>query len=195
MTATSKILALSGSSRSGSFNTQALQVAVAGAKAAGAEGSVVDLNDYPLPIYNGDLEEAEGLPENAAKLQSIFAAHDGFLMASPEYNGFFSPLLKNTLDWVSRLPDEAPEPFSGKVAAIMSASPGGLGGMRGLVHVRQLLTNLGMIVLPDQVAISSAHQVFDESGALTDERKKKQLEVLGAKLAEVARKLSGKWEY
>ena len=185
MTATPKILAFAGSTRSGSFNAKVLAVAVEGARSAGADVTVLDLAEYPLPIYHGDLEEAEGLPENAAKLQAVFASHDGFLIASPEYNGFFSPLLKNTLDWISRLPDDAPEPFSGKIAAIMSASPGGLGGMRGLVHVRQLLTNLGMIVLPDQVAVSSAYKVFDESGAWTDERKKEQLEGLGAKLAEL----------
>lgn len=190
MTATPKILAFAGSTRSGSFNRNVLTVAVEGARVAGAEVTVLDLAEYSLPIYNGDLEKAEGLPENAAKLQALFAAHDGFLIASPEYNGFFSPLLKNMLDWISRLPDEAPEPYDGKVAAIMSASPGGLGGMRGLVHVRQLLTNLGMIVLPDQVAVSSAHKVIDESGTLTDERKKKQLEGLGAKLAELAGKLA-----
>ncbi len=189
MSTTPKILALSGSIRSGSFNSKTLQVATAGAKDAGADVSVVDLKDFPLPMYNGDLEEAEGLPENAAKLQALFAECDGFLIASPEYNGFFSPLLKNTLDWISRLPDDAPSPFDGKVAAIMSASPGGLGGMRGLVHVRQLLTNLGVIVLPDQVAVSSAYKAFDESGNLTDERKAKQLEALGAKLVNLAAKL------
>lgn len=189
MSTAPRILAFSGSTRSGSFNTQTVAIAVEGARAVGAEVTVVDLKDYCLPLYNGDLEEAEGLPENAAKLQDLLAAHDGFLIASPEYNGFFSPLLKNTLDWISRLPEDAPEPFTGKVAAIMSASPGGLGGMRGLVHVRQLLTNLGVIVIPDQVAISSAHQVFDESGKLTDERKAKQLQTLGAMLVGVTAKL------
>ncbi len=101
----------------------------------------------------------------------------------------FSALLKNTLDWVSRIPDDGPEPYANKVAAIMSASPGGLGGMRGFVHVRQLLTNLGVTVIPDQVAVSGAHKVFDDSGSLTDERKAKQLDALGAKLAEVVAKL------
>lgn len=184
-----KLLAFSGSTRSGSFNSKTVAIAAEGARKAGAEVKVVDLKDYTLPIYNGDLEEAEGLPEKAAKLQALFAECDGFLIASPEYNGFFSPLLKNTLDWISRLPDAAPSPFDGKVAAIMSASPGGLGGMRGLVHVRQLLTNLGVIVLPDQVAISSAYKAFDESGKLTDERKAKQLEALGAQLVDLAAKL------
>ena len=185
------ILALSGSTRSGSFNTRALHVAAAAAEAAGAEVKVVDLKEYPLPIYNGDLEQAEGLPENAAQLQALFAEHDGLIIASPEYNGFFTPLLKNTLDWISRTGEDTPDPYQGKVAMLVSASPGGLGGMRGLPHLRTLLSNLGVITLAGQVSISSAHGGFADDRLLKEVHKQKQMETLAASLVAMLVKLKG----
>jgi NAD(P)H-dependent FMN reductase len=183
-----KILALAGSARSGSFNRLTLAVAVEGLQSAGAEVTEIDLNDYPLPIYNGDLEASEGLPENAAKLQQIFAEQDGFVFASPEYNASVTPLLKNTIDWISRTPENGPEPFDGKVAALVSASPGGLGGMRGLTHLRAILGNLGVLVLPGQVSVSAAFDAFDDNGQLKQERKAKQLHGLAATLVDAARR-------
>ena len=106
-----------------------------------------------MPLFNQDLEEAEGPPENAGTLKAILLAHEGLLIASPEYNSSITPLLKNTIDWVSRAGegDKALAAYEGKVAAVMSASPGRLGGLRGLVHLRSILSNIGVLVIPDQV--------------------------------------------
>ncbi len=167
-----KILVFAGSARAKSFNKKLARIAARSVETVGGESTFLDLRDYPLPIYDGDLEEAEGLPENAAKLKEIFKQHDGLIIASPEYNGLFSPLLKNTIDWVSR-PVEGELPlsaFKGKVAAMVSTSPGGLGGMRGLAHLHTLLTNIGVIILPNQFAIGSAHEAFDDKGELKDEK-------------------------
>ena len=186
-----KILAFSGSARSGSYNQQLVKLAATGAKQAGADVTVINLADYPLPIFNQDVETAEGLPANAKALKSLFAEHDGFLIASPEYNSAFSPLLKNSLDWVSR--KEAGETyqvaFRDKVAVIMSASPGALGGMRGLVFLRMLLGNLGMTVLPEQKAIPNADKAFDAEGNLLDKMAQDAVIKLGANLAQTLAKL------
>jgi chromate reductase, NAD(P)H dehydrogenase (quinone) len=150
-----KILAFAGSTRADSFNKKLVRVAVEGARQAGAEVTLVDLRDYPMPLYDGDLETEAGMPESAARLKELMKAHDGFLIASPEYNSSITAVLKNTIDWVSRAaPGEEPlAAFDGKAAALMSASPGALGGLRGLVHVRSILGNIGVLVLPDQVAV------------------------------------------
>ena len=168
-----RILAFSGSSRRDSFNRKLLAQAAAIAREAGAEVTEIDLIDYPLPIYDGDWEDAHGLPEHARKLKGLMKEHDGFLIASPEYNGSLSPLLKNVIDWCSRAEnDKEPtlQAYDGKTAALLAASPGGLGGIRGLRHVREILGNIGVYVVPAQFALSSAHQAFDESGNLTDPR-------------------------
>jgi len=170
---TPKILAFAGSTRSASFNKQLARFAAEAARAAGAEVTLLDLRDYPLPLYDGDLEEQQGLPENVKKLKAIFGEHDAFIISSPEYNSSITPVLKNTLDWVSRS-ESNDEPalaaYRGKTAALLSASPGALGGLRGLVHLRAILGNIGVIVLPDQVAVPKAHEAFDATGGLKDER-------------------------
>jgi len=186
-----KILAFAGSAREGSFNKRLVKIAAQGARDAGAEVTFLDLRELPLPIYDADMEAAEGLPENARRLKEMFRTHDGFLISSPEYNSSISALLKNTLDWVSR-PVESDPPlagFAGKVAAIMSASPGALGGLRGLVHVRAILSNLKVLVLPDQLSIPKAKDAFTDRGELADARKHDAVRQLGAKLAELIRKL------
>lgn len=191
MSYTPKILAFAGSTRKESFNKKLVQVAAQGARDAGAAVTYLDLRDYPLPVYDGDLEEESGVPENARKLKEILANHQGFLISSPEYNSSISAVLKNTIDWVSR-PMEGEEPmagFKGKTAALMSASPGGLGGMRALVHVRAILGNIGVLLLPDQVAVRSAHEAFDENGNLKEERQNTSIQNLGKKLAETLMKL------
>lgn len=175
---TPKILAFAGSTRSASYNKQLVRFAAEAARAAGAEVTLVDLRDYPLPLFDGDLEEQQGLPENAKKLKAIFLAHDGLLISSPEYNSSITAVLKNTLDWVSRgETDDEPAlaAYRGKTAALISASPGALGGLRGLVHLRAILGNIGVIVLPDQVAVSKAYEAFDDKGGLKDERTAKQV--------------------
>ena len=180
----SKIIAFAGSTRKDSFNKKLLKVAANAAEAAGAKVTVVDLADYPMPLYDGDLESESGLPENAAKLKKLFAEHDGLLLASPEYNGSISGVLKNTLDWLSRPGAVEDSVFAGKAAVIMSASPGGLGGLRALPHVRQILNNLQMIVLPNQHALGFAGKEFSEDGSLVNESSRTRVDALGQSLAE-----------
>lgn len=191
MAAICKILAFAGSTRTDSFNKKLLSIAAAGARAAAADVTVIDLKDYPLPIYDGDLEAADGLPDTARKLKDIFLAHQGLLIASPEYNSSVSAVLKNAIDWVSRpVQGEKPlECFTGKVASIMAASPGGLGGLRGLVALRSILGNIGVIVLPEQLAVSKAHEAFDAGGALKDPKAQETAQRLGANAAKMLFKL------
>jgi NAD(P)H-dependent FMN reductase len=164
-----KILAFSGSIRRDSRNRKLIQSAVDATRAAGGEVTLIDLADYPLPLMDEDLEAREGLPANALRLKALFKEHDALLIASPEYNSSIPPLLKNTLDWVSRewQGESGLVPYQNKVAAILAASPGALGGMRMLPHLRQVLNALGVLVLPGQFALSNADKAFDEeSGAL-----------------------------
>ena len=186
-----RIIAFAGSLRRDSFNRKLVRVAASGAADAGSEIEVVDLADYPLAVFDQDLEEREGLPTHARALKDLFIAADGILISSPEYNGSISAALKNTLDWVSRPVDgEAPmAPFKGKVAGLVAASPGALGGLRGLVHLRAILGNLGMIVLPDQVAVGRAHGAFDADGGMTDAKVEARVLGVGRRLSEVASRL------
>ncbi len=187
-----KIVAFAGSTREGSFNRKLLAIAAEAARAAEAEVTVVDLRDLALPLFDEDLEAASGLPDGARKLKELLRESDGILIASPEYNSSITGVLKNAIDWSSRSETEGESPlvaFRGKVAALCSASPGALGGLRGLVHLRAILGNIGILVLPDQVTISAAHEAFDETGNLVDERKRKQIENLARKLVTTAGKL------
>jgi chromate reductase, NAD(P)H dehydrogenase (quinone) len=188
---TIKILAFAGSARKDSFNKKLVKIAAEGARAAGADVTYLDFRDLPLPLFDEDLEAAEGLPDNVRQLKALMKAHQGFLISCPEYNSSITPLLKNAIDWASR--PEPNEPslacFKDKVAVLMSASPGGLGGLRGLVHVRAILGNIGVLVLPDQKAIGSAYQAFDENDNLKDESQRIAIRQLGDKLATVTAKL------
>ena len=188
-----RILVFAGSTRTGSFNKMLVKIAADGARSAGAEVTEIDLRDYSLPLYDGDLEEKEGLPANARKLKDIFFAHQGLLISSPEYNSSISGVLKNAIDWVSRpAPNESPlQAFDGKVAALMSASPGALGGLRGLVTVRSILGNIRVIVLPDQVAVPKAHEAFAEDGRLKDEKQHASVAQLGVNVAKLLGKIVG----
>jgi len=173
-----KLLFFAGSARSGSINQKLAQKAANLAKAEGAEVTLINLKDFQMPLYDGDLEAAEGLPVSAIKLKKLFIEHDGFYIASPEYNSSFSALLKNTLDWISRPheKDETPlSAFNGKVAAIGSIAPGALGGLRGLVPLRMMLGNIAVHVVPNQVAISFGFEAFDDEGELKDERHEQML--------------------
>ena len=163
-----KILAFAGSTRQGSFNRKLLKAAVESLRQAGAEVTHVELSDYDMPILNQDEEAAHGLPPAAKVLQDLLFEHDALILACPEYNSSITPLLKNTLDWISRPNGERPSTagFRGKPAAIVSASGGALGGLRGLRHVREILGNIGMIVLPGQFALGKAHEAFSEDGTL-----------------------------
>jgi chromate reductase, NAD(P)H dehydrogenase (quinone) len=185
-----KILAFSGSARRESFNKRMVAIAAEGAKLAGAQVTLIDLVDYELPLFNQDLEVEKGLPAGAVALKKLFVEHHGLLVSCPEYNSSITPLLKNTIDWVSRsVPGEAAlSAYKGKVATLMSASPGGLGGLRGLVTVRSILGNIGVVVLPDQIALPTAHQAIGADGRLKDEKMQASIERLGRGLAEFLKK-------
>ncbi|MDI9636044.1 NAD(P)H-dependent oxidoreductase [Geitlerinema splendidum] len=193
MTTSPKILAFAGSAREASLNKYLVQVAAQGAKNAGAQVTYLDFRDLPLPLYDQDLEEREGLPENVLNLKTLMKEHQGFLIASPEYNSSVTPLLKNAIDWASR-PEPGEPPlaltcFKNKVAAILSTSPGGLGGLRGLVHLRSILGNIGVLVIPQQKTIPNAFQVFNEQGQIQDPDLQADVEQIGAQLATLLAKL------
>lgn len=187
-----KILAFAGSTRTNSFNKKLVKIAAAGAREAGVDVTVIDLRDYAMPLYDEDLEKQEGLPSNALKLKNLMLAHQGLLISSPEYNSSISGVLKNTIDWMSRQSDsETPLAcFKDKIAGVMSASPGGLGGLRGLVHVRAILENIGVMVIPNQIAISKAHEAFNLDGTMKDEKQEQKVKVIGANLAQMLLKLN-----
>ncbi len=191
MSTAPRILALAGSTRRDSFNHRLVTNAAAAARAVGAEVTVIRLSDYPLPLFDEDLEAAQGAPPAARELKRLMSAQDGFLIAAPEYNSSITAVLKNAIDWVSR--PAPPEPplvaFRGKVAGLLSASPGTLGGLRGLVHVRAILGNLGVLVLPDQIAVARAHEAFTPDGALKDPQQQAAVEELGRRVAQVAARL------
>jgi NAD(P)H-dependent FMN reductase len=187
-----KILAFAGSTRTASYNKMLVKVAATGARNAGAEVTYIDLRDFPMPLFDEDLEAAEGLPDNVLKFKELMVAHQGLLIASPEYNSSITAVLKNAIDWASRpQPSEAGlAAFNNKVAAIMSASPGGLGGMRGLANLRSLLENINVMVIPDQKAIPQAFEAFNPDGTLKDTKQQEAVQHLGAKLAGILAKLS-----
>lgn len=182
-----KILAIGGSMRLDSFNKKLVKIAAEGARAAGVEVTYLDLADFRLPLYDGDLEAKEGLPPKAKELKEIFIAHKGFLFSSPEYNSSISGVFKNVIDWVSRPEKDDPlslVAFRGKTAALMSASPGELGGLRGLVHLRAMLNNIFVLVLPEQLTIPKAHEAFDDQGRLKDSSRQEKALGIGKQLAE-----------
>jgi len=157
----------------------------------GAEVSLIDLCDYPLPLYDGDLEESKGVPDNGMAMKKMFLSNHGLLISAPEYNSSITGVLKNTIDWLSR-PVEGEQPlecFRGKIVGLTSASPGALGGLRGLVHVRAILENIGCIVLPDQMAISKANEAFDKPGNLLDSNQRERVEGIGRSVTEMLKKL------
>ncbi len=192
MASTPKILAFAGSTRIDSYNKKLVKIAAAGAKAAGAEVTYIDLRDLPLPLYDEDLEAQEGLPANARTFKDLMISHQGLLIASPEYNSSLTAVLKNAIDWASRpAPNEAPlAAFAGKVATIMSASPGALGGLRGLVHLRSILGNIKVLVLPDQIAVTKAYEAFNPDGTLKDPKQQESIEKLGDGLTKILLKLN-----
>jgi chromate reductase, NAD(P)H dehydrogenase (quinone) len=189
----SRIIAFAGSTRTASLNKMLLRIAVEYAERAGGDVTHVDLSDFPMPLYDGDLEESKGPPPNATKLYELMKEHQGLLLACPEYNSSITAVLKNTIDWVSR-PRQGEPPlvaFNGKVAALLSASPGALGGLRGLVHVRSILGNIGVTVIPNQVVVPNAMDAFNAEGGLKDERMAGKVAGLAAELVETTRKLHG----
>jgi len=191
MTGTVRLLALSGSLRTGSFNRRVVDIAAASARAAGADVEAVDLRDFPLPHYDADLERSEGVPERALALKDLFCGADGYLVAAPEYNGSIPGVLKNAFDWISRPGDgETPmtlRAFRGKVAGVMSASPGPWGGIRGLSHLRQILSGMYVLVVAEQLAVPDAASAFAEDGKLKNPAYQGILEIIGRRTAQFAR--------
>lgn len=189
---TAKILAFAGSARRESWNRKVLEVAVQGARDAGAEVTVVNLGDFPMPIYNADWHEANGVPAEMRRLRELMMAANGILIASPEYNTSITPLLKNTIDWLSQDVDgeSGYAPFTGKVGGLMGASNGTFGTIRALPHVSYMLSNLGVFMLPP-VAVPRVNQAFDaEVRTMTNEHVRKMLHDLGARLAGTIVKLA-----
>lgn len=187
-----KLIFLSGSTRKDSMNTKLAKLAFEAAKAAGADARYLDLNDFDMPIYNGDLEAKGGLPDGGKRLKQEFIAADGFFIASPEYNSSMPPVLTNALHWISRKDDGTGGElvaFTGKVAALAAASPSWRGGLRGLVPLKMMLGNIGVHVLPEDVTVTSAHQAFDDSGNFKEARYTKAVKDLVTKLDTVAGKL------
>lgn len=187
-----KILAFAGSLRKDSFNKKLIKIAVKGAQEAGADVTLIDLKDYPLPIYDQDIEDSQGLPENALKIKDLMLKHDGFLISCPEYNSSMSAAFKNVIDWASRqaTKDEVYLCcFIDKPVALMSASPGQLGGLRGLVHVRAMFGNIFSYVIPQQKSISQADKAFDEDGNLKDSKAQADVMNIGKKLTQFISKL------
>ena len=188
-----KVLVLAGSARRQALSKRMAQAAAHALAQAGAEPSFVDLADYPQPLYDGDLEAEQGLPERTVALQRLLASHEALLVVTPEYNGSVTPLLKNTLDWCSRTNPADPQRsglavYAGKPAAIASASPGALGGMRALFHLRDLLGYLGMLVIPQQLAVGGAHEAIEADGhTLKAPRQQQALQNMAAALVQLAR--------
>tara|TARA_R110002095_G_scaffold140145_1_gene121762 strand:+ start:770 stop:1366 length:597 start_codon:yes stop_codon:yes gene_type:complete len=182
-----RIVIFAGSTRENSFNKRLAAIAAKGASETGADVKLIDLRDFPMPLFDQDLEAREGKNESAKEFKKLLVNCDGILISSPEYNGSISGVLKNSIDWATRA-DEGDLPgssaaFRGKVVSLMSASPSGLGGLRGLVHLRAILGGLGCIMLPTQTTISSAHEAFDDSGNLKNEKQQQQILNQGRELS------------
>ncbi|MCW2310075.1 NADPH-dependent FMN reductase [Rhodobium gokarnense] len=186
-----KVLLLSGSTRSGSYNTRLVELAMKRLAERDAEPTRISLADYPLPIYNADLE-ARGAPEEAVRLHRLFLAHQGIFLASPEYNAGVSPLLKNTIDWISKVSDDKHPPlaaYHNRIFAVSAASQDTHGGVRGLISLRQILEiGLGALVIPEQVAVPRAAEAFTPDGELTDEQAAGFFDAMVKRLVDEARR-------
>ncbi|WP_211198083.1 NADPH-dependent FMN reductase [Permianibacter fluminis] len=185
---TIKVLVFAGSARRDSLNKKLARLAAEAARKAGAEVTYIDLNDYPMPVYHGDDEAASGIPDNGKKLKALFKSHQALIIASPENNSSVSSLLKNTIDWLSR-PDGSESgmvPFKDKTALLMGASPGPFGGVRGLNHLRDIVSRLGVLTWPDMMTVTNADTAFDDSGAFVDGKQQTRLEKLAAAMIQLA---------
>ena len=191
-----RVLVFAGSARRESLNKKLARLGFEAVKRAGAEATFLDLDDYEMPVYHGDLEAERGMPDNVRKVRDLFMAHDALLISSPENNQSIAALLKNTIDWLSRDigdgkgPNSGLAPYRGKVAALMNATPGPYGGVRHLYHLRQVLSGLGVLVMPQQVQLARADKAFDTEGRLTDEQAARAVERAVTALVETANKLA-----
>jgi chromate reductase len=188
---TTGVLVFAGSARRDALSKRVATAAAASIQAAGADATLIDLADFDLPLYSGDLEASAGIPDAAHRLQALIAGHDALLIVSPEYNGSMTPLLVNTLDWCSRSDRQGRQPsglavFAAKPAALIGSSPGALGGLRSLMHLRDLLAYLGMLVIAPQFAVARAHEAFDAQGRFVDDRQQASLDAVTAALVRTA---------
>ncbi len=196
MVPSNKLLVLAGSTRAGSWNRKLAHVVADLARAAGAEVTHIELAEFELPIYNADLE-ARGTPEAAIRLKALFHAHPAWILCSPEYNGSYTALLKNTIDWVSSPVKGHPQwsngtlPFEGKVVGLLSASPGALGGLRSLSHLAPLLSMLQCWVAPNQFALSRAAEAFDAEGQLLSDASRDRVRAVVEQVLWASRRLQG----
>jgi chromate reductase len=190
-----RLLFFAGSARQASFNKRVARLGAIIAETNGIPATFADLADYPMPIYDGDLEAASGQPDNAHKLKNLMMAHTGVFIMSPEYNASFTPLLKNTLDWISHIRDNGEGPlevFRTRVFALGAASNGGTGGLRGVSQLRLMLElGTGALVLPDQFLLPRAADAFDEHGHFKNKDQTEQFKAVIQRLARAARVLHG----
>ena len=190
------LLVFSGSTRAESLNRKLAKATADLAAAAGAQVTLADLSDFDLPIYNGDLE-ARALPADVIRLKEMLHEHPAWIICSPEYNGSYSGLLKNTIDWASRPVAGNDEwanglkPFAGKVVGLLAASPGNLGGIRGLLHLAPLLMQLQSWVSPRQFALANAGQAFDAEGQLVAENNRNAVQGVIDQVLWATRKFQG----
>ncbi len=184
-----RVLALAGSLRRESFNKKLIRCGAEALRAAGAEVDLLELEEVAMPLYDGDLESEKGLPPGAVAFKRRLALADGFMFASPEYNFSIPGTFKNAIDWASRGEEDV---FSGKVAALMAASPGGAGGMRMIPHLRQVLTALDVWLVPSQVTVAKAAEAFNPDGSLASAHTAKQVKELAERLVAEPRLLRSK---
>jgi chromate reductase, NAD(P)H dehydrogenase (quinone) len=191
-----RLLFFAGSTRDGSYNKKLARLACRVAEANGIESVFVDLKDYPMPLYNADLEAADGPPERARAFKALLTEYEGVFIANPEYNSSVTPLLKNTIDWVSRVRAKGEtglEVYKTRVFAISGASPGYYGAMRSLLHLRQILEiGVGALVIPQQIAVPRAMDAFDADGSLKDKAQQDLLKSVVEALAVAARRFVAK---
>lgn len=180
-----QILVFAGSARRDSLNKKLAKTAATTIQQQGGQATLIDLADFDIPLYHGDLEAEKGIPTDVQRLQDLLAQHQGLLIVSPEYNGMPTPLLLNTLDWLSR-GSQGLGNFTGKPAALLSASPGGLGGLRSLWPMRQFLSNLGLLVLANQLAVGTAQDAFNDAGLLNNPRQQDSLNQITQQLLRLA---------
>ena len=187
-----KVLVFAGSIRTGSFNARLAALAAKELMRAEADVSLISLSDYPLPLYDGDLEARSGPPESALKLKRAFCAHRGIFITSPEYNASLTPLLKNAIDWITRVREGKEPPlaaFKDRVFALGAASNGTHGGMRSLLALRHVLElGCGALVLPEQIAVRGAGQAFDDMDELKDATAAELLKRIIGRLVDMARR-------
>ena len=189
-----KILVFAGSIRTGSYNARLAGLTAKELALLGADVTRISLEDYPMPIYDGDAEAQSGQPANARSLKQMLAAHQGVFIASPEYNASITPLLKNTIDWISRVRERGEPPlavFKDRAFALGGASDSAYGAMRSLMALRQVLElGCGALVIPEQITVFRASEAFDDNDNLKDERAAALLKRVAQRLTDMAREMA-----